>query len=1044
LIVVPPTVHTPIVNYLRECLAAEINWSRTLNVLDQRDLRLFGLTADQKEELGRRGSLELNSAEGAELAAAHAAGGAATRLVMGALFLVGRTPGNAGKPARRYCGPLLEVPLSLSRDLAAGRVTVAAEEERFTINYGLVAELLRADDEDLRRRLTDLAELVPDFPVDPGEFADFWAGFKLIAPGLPLAAGPPRRRPTRSARTTDADEESVDEAGRAVGHGEESRPAEDAASSSGPAPDQRLELIDFYLPAIAKDELFRLLPAAALVLEQAGRQSLSVLAELERLAELPLAGTAFSAVFEPADSGRTATRPASRPERPTPDGDEHEAGPLGLSRPQRAVVHSARSAPLTVVTGPPGTGKSYTITAIVLDALMRGESVLVASQMDKAVEVVARQVERIAGPLAIARSGGRQAQRELAKKISRLTGPSTRPAKPAGPAARQLAGRQRELGRRLKGLRERFRRVVALERVWTASTADYERLAAICPLPIGKVGDRAVDRATAALRRAQRALAGEPGRVRRWWGQWQRRRALALLAIARPRDATLDEIDEALTVHVHRRSIERAKRELRGPAVADALWHEIRELTKARTELALDQLRAHRESALYSLTRGVATRQQLRQLATLLRRRNPKLKRAAKQRLDQGLVLLTFRAWASTNRTLGQILPLAPAMFDLVVVDEASQCDLASAAVALARGRRAVVVGDPHQLRHVCFLSHAREVAAFERHGVPGRQREQFRYSRRSLFDAAADAVPQDCFFLLDEHFRSVPPIIDFSNRRFYEGRLRIMTARPMSGWSDAIRVVRVGGRRATESSINEAEVLAVMDEIARLAGRATASGATSIGIVSPFREQVDAILDRVTRGLDAEAIARHELVVGTAHTLQGDEKDLVILSTSIDQDSHRASLRFLENPNLFNVAVTRARRQMVVVTSVQADGLPGGLLRDYLLHAHGERRTEPATGRTSRALCDEVASALQAHGWRVFPDFHAAGMCVDLAVSDGESLLAIFCDESPSEGDDDPLEQHEILERAGWTVKRVSRRGWTDDWVRETVRLTQPVRHLT
>ena len=83
---------------------------------------------------------------------------------------------------------------------------------------------------------------------------------------------------------------------------------------------------------------------------------------------------------------------------------------------QEAIVRSARTAPLTVVTGPPGTGKSYTITAIVLDALLSGHTVLVASQMDKAVEVVADMVERLAGSFAIARSGGRTAQTRAGRR----------------------------------------------------------------------------------------------------------------------------------------------------------------------------------------------------------------------------------------------------------------------------------------------------------------------------------------------------------------------------------------------------------------------------------------------------------------------------------------------------------------------------------------------------------------------------------------------------------------------------------------------------
>ena len=112
------------------------------------------------------------------------------------------------------------------------------------------------------------------------------------------------------------------------------------------------------------------------------------------------------------------------------------------------------------MTGPPGTGKSYTITAIVLDALLSGQTVLVASQMDKAVEVVADMVERLAGSFAMARSGGRTAQRELASVIAQLTGPLGQLDAVPGSAIKACSRRHGELTEQLRGLERRFRHIV--------------------------------------------------------------------------------------------------------------------------------------------------------------------------------------------------------------------------------------------------------------------------------------------------------------------------------------------------------------------------------------------------------------------------------------------------------------------------------------------------------------------------------------------------------------------------------------------------------
>ena len=104
---------------------------------------------------------------------------------------------------------------------------------------------------------------------------------------------------------------------------------------------------------------------------------------------------------------------------------------------------------------------------------------------------------------------------------------------------------------------------------------------------------------------------------------------------------------------------------------------------------------------------------------------------------------------------------------------------------------------------------------------------------------------------MLDQHFRSHPHIIDFSNRRFYDDRLRIMTSRPSEMPQSAIRVVWAGGRRNPESSINPLEsdaVLAAMSEIVRKTVHQQT--VPSIGVVCPFRDQVDAVREQVIKAL--------------------------------------------------------------------------------------------------------------------------------------------------------------------------------------------------
>src|SRR5690606_12416031 len=111
----------------------------------------------------------------------------------------------------------------------------------------------------------------------------------------------------------------------------------------------------------------------------------------------------------------------------TPAIDESwtDLNPLDLSERKLEIINSVRRNNLTVITGPPGTGKSYTIMAIILDHLLAGKRVLFVSKMDKAVDVVVENLEKKIGPFSVARSGNRKAQRKLAEKIEKLTGPNS-------------------------------------------------------------------------------------------------------------------------------------------------------------------------------------------------------------------------------------------------------------------------------------------------------------------------------------------------------------------------------------------------------------------------------------------------------------------------------------------------------------------------------------------------------------------------------------------------------------------------------------------
>lgn len=1022
-----------LVRYFHDCLAAQSEWGRSLNILDQSDISVLPLSKSEQRELGVEGSIKLGDAQAIELGKKAMAGGKDFGLQLGALFLIGRLPPTADRSERRVFGPILEVAVNLRHD-ADGKVVLTPDEVEFAVNYGMLAELLEGDEDALQDRLEDLAELVPDFPIDENEFDDFWRGFRLIAPELKIDHRlPPRRKPQPDDRFEQSDEHNAhSKADLDDSEPSQSRPdSEDAAGAEA-----RLELIDFFLPKIPS-EGFRMLPATAILLGPKAGRSMSALAELRRMQQQPLEGTAFAGLFDPSRDRKPVYKQSKRD---FPD----EVLPIPLTPAQTAIVESARSAPLTVVTGPPGTGKSHTITAIALDALLNNQTMLIASQMDKAVEVVADRLEALVDKTVVARSGGRAAQRQLAAKIKTLTGPRNRRSNQSGESLRQGGQYHYDLTLKLQKLEQEFHSIITAEREWSCARVELERVdpSQWSSLPVlDEASLRRLDQNLAFLRNMEANAA--PGWIQRWKRFWTMRRVRGQLQLPSEKDVSIDDLERMRDLVRLCQTMRTVEQNLMSRASIHSVCKETFETERKRRGAGLELLRQTRSRALRKLTENPQQRDQLRDLATLLRRRKQKLKQPLKEKISASLLLTAFPVWACTSRSLCEILPETPGLFDLVVIDEASQCDLALAAVALLRAKRVVIVGDPHQLRRVCFLSRAREQASLARCRVPEIYQQRFSY-RKSLYDVAADVAEPEHFFFLDEHFRSHPRIIEFSNREFYDCDLKIMTRTPSSHLTPVIHVHPVDGRRDPDSSVNETEIAVILRMIQQVVASSSANQYRSIGVVSPFRDQVDAIRNGMVREFSAEEISRHAMVVGTAHTFQGDEKDLVFFSTSIDRDSHPASLRFLESPNLFNVAITRARHEINIVCSVTADQLPAGLLRKYLTYAAEKSIPSPATKQVQNEWEQKVVQHLAAKHLKAWPGFEVAGQRIDVATQIEGHSVAILFDHGKSRTVPEwqLLENHRRLVRAGWKVVRLADRILQQAdaaWMNEILKLGSP-----
>lgn len=298
--------------------------------------------------------------------------------------------------------------------------------------------------------------------------------------------------------------------------------------------------------------------------------------------------------------------------------------------------------------------------------------------------------------------------------------------------------------------------------------------------------------------------------------------------------------------------------------------------------------------------------------------------------------------WMASPESVSAIFPMEP-LFDLVIFDEASQCFSERGIPAMYRGKQVLVAGDRQQLKP----SELYQVRWTEdENDSPDTEVE-------SLLELSERYLPT---VHLQGHYRSKSfELMEFSNRHFYKGRLRLLPdQRVMNLREPAIEYIKVNG--TWENQTNRIEADAVVAKVIELSQRYPAK---EIGIVTFNAPQQNLILDILEDTLEKEGlVSPPRLFVKNIENVQGDEKDIIIFSTGYAPDVKGkmvmmfGSLGIMGGENRLNVAVTRAREKVIMVTSVWPEQLHTKdlknqgprLLQEYLQFARevSERKFTP------------------------------------------------------------------------------------------------------
>jgi very-short-patch-repair endonuclease/cellulose biosynthesis protein BcsQ len=378
--------------------------------------------------------------------------------------------------------------------------------------------------------------------------------------------------------------------------------------------------------------------------------------------------------------------------------------------------------------------------------------------------------------------------------------------------------------------------------------------------------------------------------------------------------------------------------------------------------------------------------------------------------------------------------------FDVVIVDEASQCDMLGL-IALYLGNEVVIVGDHEQ---VSPEGVGQELIALERlqnEYLQGYVPNAHLYDgRRSLYDIARESFGGH--IMLTEHFRCVPEIIQFSNRLCYQGRIRPLRESGSTPLKPPVFPYRVRGTRSGGVNEEEAETIAALI-LAMLQHPAYAE--KTIGVISMVGEDQAKHIERLVRRLCLDdpkleqELEKRKFLCGTSAQFQGDERDVVLLSL-VDAPSPDGTPLPLRNDERFkqrfNVAASRARDQLWVVYSLDpANDLKEGDLRreliQFALQVHSDPESVmqiPESERTESPFEREVLEYLVHRGYRVRAQWRVGSYRIDLVV-EGETIggeirrVAIECDGDryhPIEKIPEDLERQAVLERLGWRFIRI------------------------
>ena len=380
-----------------------------------------------------------------------------------------------------------------------------------------------------------------------------------------------------------------------------------------------------------------------------------------------------------------------------------------------------------------------------------------------------------------------------------------------------------------------------------------------------------------------------------------------------------------------------------------------------------------------------------------------------------------YPGWAVSLLSLTKASPCIPNLFDVVIIDEASQCDPASIIPALFRAKSVVMIGDSNQFPPVIDMKPLRNDFLKTKNRMTEVADQRFDFMSASAFDLSS-VFP----IMLKEHFRCAEEIADYFNDAFYANELHIRTD------SSKLKMpAHLSNHHAISwvdvPNSQPGEVEAVIRTMKDLAANHYPG---TIGIITPFRQYAEELKETLYPLLSRwpGKAGEDSVLISTANGFQGGERDLIIFVLGYNDELSKGKLWYAEsqeNRYIYNVAVSRARACLIIIGDRTRCRNSSVSVLNKLAQLPRPARQDSTEKRFESPWEEKLYNSLLDAGIETHPQYPLAGRRLDLALIQGELKIDIEVDgvhyhtDSDGERKMDDIYRDLQVGAMGWIVQR-------------------------